>query len=306
MGVELVEGRDLFCSAGKVWMRTTSGPDARRRDLPPRRRRVPRPAAVPRRLDARHPRADARRAARQRDDRERGRQRRRRRQARLHLPARPHPVLPRRGADHPERRHLAARGPGRARGGARPARRARGQAGRRLRRQGAGVGPDATQAGARRARGRASSRTRAAGSRSRSCSCRPSRPSSRTGCARGTPTCARSPSTTATDVWVLPGGLTRVALPEGQLVVNIQPGRRVEGHLGGRSSAPRTPSRCRSAACRASSPTRPRPTAAVPIIHDGHPARPLRHRTARAQRPAAAAAAAVPRADRSRADGSRC
>jgi uncharacterized circularly permuted ATP-grasp superfamily protein len=26
MGVELVEGRDLFCSAGKVWMRTTSGP----------------------------------------------------------------------------------------------------------------------------------------------------------------------------------------------------------------------------------------------------------------------------------------
>ncbi|MEY9951455.1 circularly permuted type 2 ATP-grasp protein [Leifsonia sp. EB34] len=26
MGVELVEGRDLFCSAGTVWMRTTSGP----------------------------------------------------------------------------------------------------------------------------------------------------------------------------------------------------------------------------------------------------------------------------------------
>lgn len=26
MGVELVEGRDLFCSAGMVWMRTTSGP----------------------------------------------------------------------------------------------------------------------------------------------------------------------------------------------------------------------------------------------------------------------------------------
>ncbi|MGO4533447.1 circularly permuted type 2 ATP-grasp protein [Leifsonia sp. 2MCAF36] len=26
MGVELVEGRDLFCSGGKVWMRTTSGP----------------------------------------------------------------------------------------------------------------------------------------------------------------------------------------------------------------------------------------------------------------------------------------
>ena len=26
MGVELVEGRDLFCSAGRVWMRTTAGP----------------------------------------------------------------------------------------------------------------------------------------------------------------------------------------------------------------------------------------------------------------------------------------
>lgn len=26
MGVELVEGRDLFCSSGRVWMRTTSGP----------------------------------------------------------------------------------------------------------------------------------------------------------------------------------------------------------------------------------------------------------------------------------------
>jgi len=26
MGVELVEGRDLFCSGGKVWMRTTAGP----------------------------------------------------------------------------------------------------------------------------------------------------------------------------------------------------------------------------------------------------------------------------------------
>src|SRR6186997_1053149 len=26
MGIELVEGRDLFCSGGKVWMRTTAGP----------------------------------------------------------------------------------------------------------------------------------------------------------------------------------------------------------------------------------------------------------------------------------------
>ncbi len=39
-----------------------------------------------------------------------------------------------------------------------------------------------------------------------------------------TSTCARSRSTTATDVWVLPGGLTRVALPEGALVVNSSQG----------------------------------------------------------------------------------
>ena len=41
---------------------------------------------------------------------------------------------------------------------------------------------------------------------------------------RGTSTCGRSRSTTASDVWVLPGGLTRVALPEGELVVNSSQG----------------------------------------------------------------------------------
>ncbi|MDQ0744343.1 putative circularly permuted ATP-grasp superfamily protein [Clavibacter sp. B3I6] len=76
MGVELVEGRDLFCSGGRVWMRTTGGPHARRRHLPPRRRRVPGSAAVPRRLHARLARPHARRAPRQRHHRERGRQRR--------------------------------------------------------------------------------------------------------------------------------------------------------------------------------------------------------------------------------------
>ena len=71
------------------------GPAARRRHLPPRRRRVPRPADIPRRFDARHARPHARGAPGQRDDRERGRQRRRRRQARLHLHARSGAVLPR-------------------------------------------------------------------------------------------------------------------------------------------------------------------------------------------------------------------
>ena len=70
-------------------------------------------------------------------DRQRGRERGCGRQARLHLPARSHPLLPRRRSDHPERRYLAARGSPRARGNARPARRARGQARRRVRWQGA-------------------------------------------------------------------------------------------------------------------------------------------------------------------------
>ena len=34
------------------------------------------------------------------------------------------------------------------------------------------------------------------------------------------------------DVWVLPGGLTRVALPGGLAGGQLQPGRRLEGHLG--------------------------------------------------------------------------
>ena len=47
MGVELVEGRDLFCSGGRVWMRTTAGPAPGRRHLPARRRRLPRPGRLP-------------------------------------------------------------------------------------------------------------------------------------------------------------------------------------------------------------------------------------------------------------------
>ena len=88
MGVELVEGRDLFCRDNVVYMRTTHRRAAGRRHLPADRRRVPRPAAVQPRLGARR-RGRAQRGARgQRRDRERGGQRRGRRQARLHLRAR--------------------------------------------------------------------------------------------------------------------------------------------------------------------------------------------------------------------------
>ena len=57
MGVELVEGQDLFVRDGFVYMRTTQRAAARRRDLPPHRRRLPRPAGVPPRLRARRARA---------------------------------------------------------------------------------------------------------------------------------------------------------------------------------------------------------------------------------------------------------
>ena len=47
MGVELVEGQDLFVKDRFVYMRTTRGPEARGRDLPPRGRRLPGPVGVP-------------------------------------------------------------------------------------------------------------------------------------------------------------------------------------------------------------------------------------------------------------------
>ena len=49
MGVELVEGQDLFVQNDTVYMRTTRGPQRVHVHLPPHRRRLPRPARVPRR-----------------------------------------------------------------------------------------------------------------------------------------------------------------------------------------------------------------------------------------------------------------
>ena len=83
MGVELVEGRDLVCRDGVVYMRTTAGEAPGRRRLPPDRRRLPRPAPLPARLAARLPRHRRRGPGRQRRHRQRGRQRGRRRQGRL-------------------------------------------------------------------------------------------------------------------------------------------------------------------------------------------------------------------------------
>ena len=92
---------------------------ARARRLPPPRRRLRRPARVPRRLAARRARARARLPRGQRRDRQRVRHRRRRRQGDLLLRAGDDPLLPRRGADPRERAHLPAVGPGGARARAR-------------------------------------------------------------------------------------------------------------------------------------------------------------------------------------------
>ena len=47
LGVELVEGRDLLVKGDIVYMRTTQGLQARGRDLPAHRRRLPRPPRLP-------------------------------------------------------------------------------------------------------------------------------------------------------------------------------------------------------------------------------------------------------------------
>ena len=69
-------------------------PAARRRDLPPRRRRLSRSAGVPRRLAPRRRRAVERLSRRQRVARQRDRHRPRRRQGDLRLRAGDHPLLP--------------------------------------------------------------------------------------------------------------------------------------------------------------------------------------------------------------------
>ena len=95
-----------------------------RRHLPPDRRRLPRPAPVPARLDARLRRHRQRRPGRQRGHRQRRRERRGRRQGRLSLRAGDDPVLPGRAAHPRHRADLPARPRGRAGGGAQPDRRA--------------------------------------------------------------------------------------------------------------------------------------------------------------------------------------
>ena len=85
-------------------------------------------------------------------------------------------------------------------------------------------GPDASREGTRRPSPRRSAPIRAAGSRSRWCSCRPCPTQIDDKLAPRHVDLRPFAVNDGDDVWVLPGGLTRVALPEGSLVVNSSQG----------------------------------------------------------------------------------
>ena len=225
MGVELVEGRDLEVVAGRVYMRTTAGRHARRRHLSPRRRRLPGPGPVPARLLAGRTGTHHRRALGHvtlanavgngvADDK----------LVYTYMPdlmryyLAEEPILP--NVDTWRLEEAAGSG-----GGARPARGARGQARRRLGRQGRAHRAGRPTQGARRVRASAS------------------RPSPRGWIAQPVVQLSTVPTLCEDgleprhvdlrpfavnagdgDIWVLPGGLTRVALQRGQLVVNSSQG----------------------------------------------------------------------------------
>ena len=176
MGVELVEGRDLECRRGKVFMRTTAGPQRvdviyRRVDddfLDPVHFRSDSMLGVPGLVNAVRTggvtlaNAIGNGVA---DDK----------LIYTYVPDLIRYYL----HDEPiicQRRHLAAGGGRGPRGGAGPAGRAGGQAGRRLRRQGHRDRPAGQRGGAGRAAPPGAATTRAAGSPSRWCSCPRCRP----------------------------------------------------------------------------------------------------------------------------------
>ena len=110
------------------------------------------------------------------------------------------------------------------------------------------IGPGRERGDARRAAGEGARRPARAGSRRSRSRCRPRRRSSTAGWAPATSTCGPFAVNDGRDVWVVPGGLTRVALPARQPRRELEPGRRLEGHLGAR--------RRRSTAARSSPPPR--------------------------------------------------
>ncbi len=107
LGVELVEGRDLFVKDDDRLHAHDRRAAARRRDLPPHRRRLPRSARLPPGFGARRAGPHVGLPGRQCHARQRGRHRHRRRQGGLQLHARDREVLSRRRADPEQRADLA-------------------------------------------------------------------------------------------------------------------------------------------------------------------------------------------------------
>ena len=97
MGIELVEGRDLYVEDNFVYMKATTRAEAGGRGLPPRGRRLPRPAGVPKGERAGRPGHRERLPRGQRRAGERHRDGRGRRQGGLSLRPRDDQVLPGRG-----------------------------------------------------------------------------------------------------------------------------------------------------------------------------------------------------------------
>ncbi len=235
MGVELVEASDLVVRDAVCYMRTTAG--------------LQRVHTIYRRLDddfidplefrpdsrARRPRARPRVPRGHGRDRERDRHRRRRRQGRLPLRAGDDPLLPRRGADPRQRPDL-------------PAERRRGARGTC---SGGSTSWSSSRPRSRAARACSSDRRRrarpSASTRARLIEREPERfiaqelvhlstVPTETGDGRLAPRHVdlRPFAVFGEEIRIVPGGLTRVALREGSMIVNSSAGRRLEGHVGAR------------------------------------------------------------------------
>ena len=223
MGIEIVVGQDLVVEDDVVYHEDDEGPEARGRDLSPDRRRLPRPDRLPQGLRARRARHRQCLPQGQRQSRQRHRHRRRRRQGDVLLRPADDQILPRRGADPAERARPISRCSKRT--GNTSSITSRSWSSRAPTKAAATACSSARTRPRRSTRnsGRRSSRIRATTSRSRS---------SRSPAARATATARiegrhidlRPYILSGEKITIIPGGLTRVALRKGSLVVNSSQG----------------------------------------------------------------------------------
>ena len=198
-------------------------PAARRRDLPPRRRRFSRSARVSPDSMRRRAGPVRRLSRRPRHARQRHRHRRRRRQVHLYLRARHGAVLSRRRTDPAKRADLPARQTRRPEIRARASARTGGQGSPGLGRLRHAGRPRRQAKPKSKPTARASWPTPPITSPSRRSRCRPARPFVQSGIAPRHVD-LRPYVLSGKTVTLVPGGLTRVALREGSLVVNSSQG----------------------------------------------------------------------------------